>query len=115
MELFLLKTSDATTEQRIENLLAGLIISAEARKYLECGLNTPAMCVVDRGDRRQVIYGNLNDVAGFFDGMNVPVEWNLEAAENGDDVPNDWEDEWDYVEVSADNAVGLTYETRSDM
>ena len=105
-----------TIEERIQRLLDGNTISANARKFLESQDASLTMCVVatDDGNRR-VVYGDLCDGAGSFDGLNVPIEWILESAESNDNIPLEWEDDWDYVEVPDNNAVGFTYETRSDM
>lgn len=104
-------TNDNTTAQRLAALLAG----NTTRAYLTDVPAEPRLAVVCYDDVRRLIYGDYEDGAGPFEGTWVPLEWVLEAAENGDSEPQDWEYEWDLVAVRADNAVGFTHVTRSNL
>jgi hypothetical protein len=112
-----LETTKDLNAIALAEALADPGLSAEARTYLESFTGAAdkdgRMNVLEssNGDSK-VHYGDYVDGTGTYDGLNVPLEWVIEAARTGGSAPSEWDNAWDLVEVSADNAYGYAFLAR---
>lgn len=114
--------SKISTTQRIETLLAGNSISDSARKYL-LGLikahGSPELVAAstrfgafglsvfeNKAGERALIYGDYSRGHTPVDALYCGIDSVLDAMEDGDGIPDWWDDQCTVVEVPSNNAYG---------